>query len=336
MAYSLSGLRSRLPQPSIPSIPSLLKWLGYALFFLFCFVVFSYWTFPWDRARNKLVEEAGKRGYALEIVDMGPSGLSGATLSGVRLLFPPEPGETGAATELIVEELSVRAGLFALMRGRKALSFDAELAGGAFEGALDLGSEDELDFEAEFENLNLTQLAALRKYTFVPMRGIATGDIAIHMPTEVNESSGHFDVTIKDFTVGDGNSKVDIPGWGGLTLEEANAGDFNFQAEIQEGTMEIERAEAHGTDLQLDATGSVRLARPVKRSQLELMFRIKIEDAYKEKSPKVATALGMVEQQRQFKAAQTPDGALQYALKGSLAGRLQPTPAGNESFGPPK
>jgi type II secretion system protein N len=333
VAYSLTDLRDRLPRPSIQS---LLKWLGYPLFFLFCFVLFSYWTFPWDRARNKLVEEAGKRGYALEIVDMSPSGLSGVTLSGVRLVLPLQPGETGPAQELLVEELSVRAGLFAFMRGSKAFSFDAELAGGAFEGALDLGKEEELDFEAEFENLNLTQLAALRKYTFVPMRGIATGDVEIHMPSEVDESSGHFDVTISDFTVGDGNAKVDIPGWGGLTLDEASAGDFNFKAEIQEGTMDIQRAEAHGSDLQLDAVGSVRLARPVKRSQLDVMFRIKIEDAYKEKSPKVATALGMVEQQRQFKAAQTSDGALQYALKGSLSGPLRPTPAGQESLGPPK
>ena len=267
---------------------------------------------------------------------MGPSGLSGASLSGVRLVVPQKPGEPGPAPELIIDELSVRAGLFALMRGRKAFSFDAELAGGELEGAVDLGKEQELDFEVEFAELNLNQLGALRKFTFIPMRGTASGDIEIHMPAEAQESSGNIDVLIKDFTLGDGNAKVDIPGWGGLTLDEANAGDFNFEAEIDEGTMEIKRAEAHGSDIQLDAAGNVRLARPLKRSQLEVMFRVKIEDAYKEKSPKVATALGMVEQQRQFKAAQTSDGSLQYALKGSMGGRLRPTPAGKVSFGPPK
>jgi hypothetical protein len=78
----------------------------------------------------------------------------------------------------------------------------------------------------------------------------------------------------------------------------------------------------------------LRLQRPLKRSELNAMFRAKILDAYKERSEKVATMLELASSG--LKAAQTADGAIQYTVAGSVAGRLRPRAAGKQPFQAPK
>jgi hypothetical protein len=64
------------------------------------------------------------------------------------------------------------------------------------------------------------------------------------------------------------------------------------------------------------------------------MVRVKIEDAYKERSAKVATMLELASSG--LKAAMTPDGAIQYVIGGSAGGRLRPRAAGRLPFEAPK
>jgi hypothetical protein len=88
------------------------------------------------------------------------------------------------------------------------------------------------------------------------------------------------EITIEGLHVGDGESKLEIPGWGGLTLDKADAGNLELVVVIEEGSAKIERATSHGEDLELDVLGRARLLRPLGRSELNLMFRVKIQDAY--------------------------------------------------------
>jgi type II secretion system protein N len=309
-----------------------LKWTGYGAFFVLCFVFFAYKTFPYDRIADRLVQEAAVRGYELEIIDLTHSGLTGLTFENLRLVLPSDD-EDSLPVDVIFDELTVSTSLFSLMSDTKSYSFDAELAGGEAEGALTLG-EDNLELDAEIEDINLEAIPAVRKFTQVPLGGTLNGEIALSMPSEVRESTGNVEITIEGFTIGNGKAKLDIPGWGGLTLDRADAGNLELLATIEEGTAKIERAKAHGKDLKLDVLGEVRLLRPLKRSELNVMLRLKIEDAYKERSSKVATMLELAS--TGLKAALTADGAVQYTIAGSLGGRLRPRVAGREPFEAPK
>lgn len=334
-----------------------LPWLGYSAFFVFCFIAFAYWTFPYDRVRERIIAEAGKLGYDLEIVDLSPSRLTGATLTGVRVVLPEAggsqgsrrarrtgpppsggqpPGRGGPPPELMLDELTVRASPLSWLFGRTAVKFDATLAGGELEGRIDLGSEDDMAFDAEFSDLDLRRIPATREFIPVPLNGRATGIIDVRMPADVEESTGEVDIRIADLHVGRGETKVEIPGWGSLTVGEANLGTFELVGTIEDGSFDIKRASANGPDIKLEAAGSVELARPFRRSLLDLLVRLKIEEGYLKKSEKVATALELASQQSGFKAAETADGALQYKVRGSLGGRLRPTPAGKERFRKPK
>jgi len=310
----------------------ILKWMGYPMFFLLCFVFFAYQTFPYERLAARIVQEAQALGYEIEIIDLTNSGLTGLTFENLRLVLPSE-GEDSPALDVIFDELTVSTSLFSLVSDTKSYSFDAELAGGEADGKLVLGP-DTMEVDAELDDINLEGLPALRKFTKVPLAGTLNGDIAIDMPSEVAESTGSIEITIEDLNIGDGKSKLEIPGWGGLTLDRADAGNLELVATIEDGSAKIERATSHGKDLELDVLGKVRLLRPLKRSELNVMLRVKIQEAYKERSAKVATMLELASSG--LKAAQTADGAIQYTVAGSFAGRLRPRGAGTQPFEAPK
>ena len=308
------------------------RWIGYPIFFLACFVFFAYKTFPYERLADRLIQEAQARGYELEIIDLTNSGLTGLSFENLRVTLPSE-GEDAPPVDVVFEELTVSTSLFSLVSDTKSYNFDAELAGGEAEGELVLG-EDNMEIDAELDDIDLEALPILRKFTKVPLAGTLNGEIALAMPSEVAESTGNVEITIEGLHVGDGKSKLDIPGWGGLTLDKADAGNLELVATIEKGSANIERATSHGKDLELDVLGRVRLLRPLKRSELNLMLRVKIQDAYKNRSAKVATMLELASSE--IKAAQTADGAIQYIVAGSLASRLRPRAAGTQPFKAPK
>lgn len=313
-------------------IGRILKWAGYPLFFLVCFVFFAYRTFPYDRLADRLVQEASARGYEVEIIDLSSSGLTGLTFEGLRVVMPTNEADS-PPLDVIIDELTVSTSFLSLVSSTKSYSFDAELAGGEAEGDITIG-ENELEVEAEIEDVNLGALPALRTVTKVPLTGTLNGEVELAMPAEVAQSAGNVDLTVEGLFVGDGKSKLEIPGWGGLTLDRADVGNLELAAVIEEGVAQIERAKSHGKDIQLDALGRVRLQRPLKRSELNVMVRAKILDAYKERSEKVATMLELASSG--LKAAQTADGAIQYTVAGSVGGRLRARAAGNQPFQAPK
>jgi type II secretion system protein N len=313
-------------------IKRILKWAGYPLFFLACFLFFAYKTFPYDRLAERLVQEARTRGYEIEITDLTNSGLTGLSFEDLRVIMPAE--EDGAPPlDIVFDELTVGTSLFSMLSDTKSYSFDAELGGGDIGGDVELGAET-LELDVEIDDIDLEALPGLRAFTKIPITGTLNGEVALLMPSEPSESSGNIELTIEGLNVGDGESKIDIPGWGGLTLDRADVGDLTFIATIEDGVAEIERAEAHGKDLELDALGRVGLLRPLKRSELNVMIRVKIQDAYKERSAKVATMLELAS--TGLKAAQTADGAVQYMVAGPIGGRMRPRAAGRLPFEAPK
>ena len=161
---------------------------------------------------DRLVQEARAQGYELEIVDLTNSGLTGLTFENLRVTLPAE-GEDSPPAEVIFDELTVSTSLFSLISDTKSYSFDAEFAGGEAQGDISLG-EDTMEFEAEMEDINLEALSILRKFTKVPLSGILNGEVVLAMPSEVAESTGNVEITIEGLSIGDGESKVDIPGWG--------------------------------------------------------------------------------------------------------------------------
>ena len=159
--------------------------MGYPLFFLFCFVLFAYLTFPYERVKDFIVQEVeypegpdGKRrasGRQLEIVDLSPSWFTGAELTGVRISSPEEP--EGAPTEMSFEHVYARVSLWPLLSGETEVSFDTRVAGGDIEGTFAQG-EGFVDLDASFSSVHLRRIGPIRAKLGIPIFGRLDGDIA--------------------------------------------------------------------------------------------------------------------------------------------------------------
>ena len=144
-------------------IRRIVKWAGYPLFFLACFIFFAYKTFPYDRLAERLVREAQLRGYEIEIADLTNSGLTGLSFENLRVIMPSD--EDGSPPlDIIFEELTVGTSLFSMLSDTKSYTFDAELGGGDVEGDITLGV-DIMELDLEIDDINLESLPGLRSFT---------------------------------------------------------------------------------------------------------------------------------------------------------------------------
>ncbi|MAQ14340.1 MAG: type II secretion system protein GspN [Sandaracinus sp.] len=313
------------------------KWVGYPLFFVFCFVLFAYWTFPYERAKRFIIEkveysERGGRkvpsGYELEIVDLGPSGLTGLSATGVRLVKLPETADE-RPVDVTIEEANVSLGVLSALFGNLSVDFDVALAGGDIVGNFTQGGTT-TEIEATIDDVKLRRVGVLRGVVGLPMAGNLGGEIDLVIAEDQTQTAGTIDLAIDGLALGDGNAKLKIEGLPGegLTVERLDAGNVELFATVEEGTATIERLEGRGPDIDLDGAGSLRLLQPLPMSRLDLMIRANIKDSYKERNARTQGMFMLVDNNPRIGAAKTPDGALQYRISGTFGGRISGSPAG--------
>lgn len=321
----------------------LLLYAGYAAFFFVCFLVFAYWTFPYDRLRDFIVQEVerpagpdGRRrpsGVQLSIGELSPSWVTGVDLEDVTIVKEPEEPD-GRALRIVVEEASARVGLFALLGGETDVSFDATVGGGTIEGAYAAG-EESTSLLAELEQVQLRQLGIMSSLVGLPVGGVIDGSIDLTIADDTAQTQGDVALTIDNLQIGGG--QVPIPGMtGGLTVERIDAGKLELDMDVENGVARIQKLQADGQDLDIQGSGSVRLLRELQMSRLDLMLRVAFAEEYKTKSEhtrRLFTLLDSPLAPAELRSARTPDGALQWRLNGSFGSRIGTSPAGRARIG---
>lgn len=298
-------------------------------FFFASLIIGAYWTFPYDHVRDYIVQEVERGGRVqLEIADLEPSWLTGVDLEGVRVGLPSDDPEA-PPQEVLVREATVRVGALALMTGSTEVSFDAELDGGGhLEGSFAEG-EESTRIEAKLSSLDLRRIGMIRGAVGLPVAGRVDGTIDLTVGTEAAATEGSAHLTVRDLSVGDGETALELAGLGaGLTLEELNLGTLEFQMETERGAGRIQRLHADGEDAELWGTGSLRLARPLPRSSLDVLLRLNFKDAYRTSSPRMEGLFALLEVNPQVRPARTPNGAFQWRIQGSFGSRMRMRAAG--------
>lgn len=321
-----------------PWMKRVAKWVGYPVFFVVTFVLFAYWTFPWDRVRDYLVQEvetpmeSGRRvasGYQLEIVDLSPSWITGVELTGVRLVkLPTEPDER--PVDVTFEHVHARVGLLAALVGDLDVDFEAAVAGGDVEGHFEQSGES-LAFDVDVENVNLRRISILRSYLPLPTQAKLSGHVELALGEQPSDASGSLDLRLEGLKIGDGQAKLAIEGMGdGITVDEIDAGDVTIEAGVENGVVQLRRLQGRGSDLELAGSGELRLMRPFELSRADMLIRMRFTDAYKEKSDRTRALFSLLDLQPRLRTFKTTDGALQLRIAGTLAGRVTTRGAGGE------
>lgn len=311
-----------------PKLKKAAKWIGYPFFFLFCFLLFAYWTFPYERVRDYLVQRVETRdtpagpqptGWQLEIGGLEPSWVTGVELTGVRLIKLPEEADQ-RATDVAIPTATARVGLLALLGGEVTVDFDADVAGGHVTGTYS-ESESELHVDANIENLRLRRVSILRSFFSLPIKGQLDGEIDLTIAQEAANTNGELDLRLTNASVGDGQAKLKFGELReGVTVEEIAVGTLAIAGQVSEGVLEFSRLQGRGDDLELDAAGSVRLNRRLLNSRLDVLVRLAFADEYKDRNARTGAMFGLLDLDPRLRAAKTSDGAIQLRVTGAGPG----------------
>ncbi len=303
----------------------LLSWSAYAAFFFTCFTVFAYWTFPYDRLRDHLLQKVnGQKGpradsgnYRLQIGSLEPWWFTGVRLTDVSMTRPSDtPGAPPIRLE--VDRVTVRPSLVPLLAGRMDLNYDLRLGEGRIEGRYKK-DEETLLLESEVEEFEIAD-SGLGGLIGLPVKGRANGSVKLIVPKKLEASQGSIQLDIAGLVVGDGKTKLITENLrDGMTVETIDAGDLELRVAVRKGVGEVEKLSTAGKDLNLKGSGTIRLLQEISQSRLNLILDIAFTDAYKKRNDRTKALFELMDLNPQMKRAKSRDGSLRYRISGLLA-----------------
>ena len=167
---------------------------AYVAFFVLAFVVALRLTFPVEAVRERLILDAGARGFQVKVNDLSPSGLAGVRARGVTVT-------TSEGTRIPFEELSVGLRPWPTLMGRRAFSFDASLFDGRVVGFAEVSSTTER-YQARVTGIDLARAGVVRAATGLDLAGILSGNLDVTLdPRDPSKSSGSIEFQVKDGSI---------------------------------------------------------------------------------------------------------------------------------------
>ncbi len=313
----------------------------YPAFFLFCFSTFCYWTFPYERVRDFVVQSVELESipgtdrmrptrWRLDIVELEPSWVTGIELTGVRVQRTPED-EGDRPLDLAIPEASARVSLISLLLGSPSITFDAQVGGGSTEGSVELSGGALRALELEIADLELRRLGAMATAMGLPIGGRLSAAVDMEFPEDPQQTEGEVHATVTGLTLGDARSKLVLPRMrDGLTVDPIRAGDAQLDLVVAQGEGRVQTLRARGPHLVIEGGGTLHFATPLALTRLDLLVSADFTDAYKSSSPRTQALFTLLEGNPMVRGAQTSDGKLQLRLRGTLGGGVNASPAGRE------
>jgi type II secretion system protein N len=293
--------------------------LAYGAFALFAFVLSLRWTFPAEAMKERLIMEAGRRGWQIDLERVSAAGLLGMSAEDVKL-------ETASGLAVPVEELTASLRLLPLLAGRRSVAFDAAIYDGRVEGTADL-SGDARRVVLDLREVDLARALPLRKAAGVELRGKASGKADLTLPDGPDQRpSGRVDLTVAQAGVGGG--QLPVPGMAsGLTLPPVGLGQVVAALKLADGKGTFEKLEATGGEAEVRAEGLYFVVQPrMEFSPLSGRAKVKVQDAFWSKSGATQGLKGLAD--AALASSKGADGAWTFAVTGSVGHpRMQPAPA---------
>jgi len=235
------------------------KWLfaAYAVFGAATFTAFLVASFPYDDSVSSILSP-----FKLKLVyqEQRMSPPLGATLENVRLV-----SVANSEDQLVLESPNVTLAptLGSLLLGRPGIKVYATLFGGVAQATVRPRSG-VVNLSFDLSGLSLVQSDPLRQLGASLSGTIsAAGSAELRNPS-IPDSTGNFTLDGK-------NVALQIVSG----LPPIRLGAVTGKLALDRGTVRLERVEAHGADLELNATGTIQLAQDLPDSEVELRVSLK-------------------------------------------------------------
>lgn len=253
---------------------------------------------------------------------------------------PPSSGEDpDKAKTMFVDSLRISVPVFDLLFGKQAASLRVEAFGGTLTGSGGLGS-DGGEMEGALENLVLARIPGLGQLLPLPMTGTLTlradgrapaqkppasappppaqkGGKAPPPRLDLAKAQGQLEIHLDQGTLGDGKAKLKVPGdpflSQGLTFPKLLLGNLAGKLTVDRGRATFDQVHSRSADAEIWLDGYVELRDPFPQSELHLYLRFKPSAALIAREPTMEILSNAMA------AGKRPDGALGFAVTGSLA-----------------
>lgn len=270
----LAELRERVRALKLPPLVGWQRTAAWVGLGVFLFALFLALTFPYDAVRARIASEADAAGLWVRIDSMGPAFL-GVSARGVRVGERPD-GPGPPAQTVRVDRLTLRPSLIPW-----GVGFSASLFGGDAGGAIGTGRASKL--RVHFDHLDLAR-AGLATLTGVDAVGTVEGELSLDVPAsgpqggqpDLSQASGRLRLRGSGLEVKGGTITVPLMGqMTPLDLPPVNFGKLEAELPIERGTGTVKALRIEGPELDIQATGTVRLARALPYSEPDLSLRIR-------------------------------------------------------------
>jgi len=338
-------------------------WIGYSVFFFTALLLFIYWSFPYDRVRDKIIAEfeksqrtpPGAPRQQLTIGKLEPSWFTGVVLKDVALTtYPADPSK--APSSLRADEVRARVSFGSIFSSAKDLTFSAKALSGTIEGSIthklsanqtptpgkkDQGPKYDRTIKMDLDGVSLAELAPLRDAVGTAVGGTLKGSIDVtYGETRIDKANGTVALEVENFWVSDGKIPFKVPalkavfGSEDITLPQIVIGNVPVQISVKNGVATIEKFEGKGKDLDLNVDGRVTLRESVNESDLAMGLKFKFNDTYKKKGESTAGLLLLLDSEPKLRASKRSDGFYALRVAGPLANPIiAPQPGGGGGGG---
>ncbi|MDY7225450.1 type II secretion system protein GspN [Hyalangium rubrum] len=280
--------------------------LGYSAFAVVALIACFLLTFPYGALRARIATEGLKAGYVVRIDSLRP-GLVGLTARNVKISSPTEPlsAETRAALlsgdpdqvkmigaaelgePLIIDSLFIRPSLFPL-----GAAFHAEVMGGELKGVS--GGLKTQQLQVRLDGLDPSK-GNLKGFSGLDLEGRLSGVINLTLPpgpAGANGKPGEPDLSLADgeFSLDGQNLKLNgsVPGVGVAGsgpvallfpggLPAVPMGEVQALIRFDKGQGTVETLRTRSDQLELQATGTLRLKQRLQYSEPAMDVRLRVE-----------------------------------------------------------
>lgn len=275
-----------------------LRIVGYSAFSVFALLVAFFLTFPYEATKERARLEADAAGYFLRIGSMGP-GFFAIRASDVQISKkadtdpPPEP--------LKLDSISVGPALFP-----PGLKVKVKGLGGTITAVVSGFSSVRLKLDVEDVD---TAKGNLKGFSGIDFGGVVNGHLDVTLPKgtstgnvpaepDLSQASGTVSLATKGLAINGGSANITIPQFGPdptpVDLPKIVVGDLGGKVKIEKGLATVEELKNVSPDIELNLSGTLKLAKRLSYSEANLEVRLKPDPEFQKRLGMLGSAISFV------------------------------------------
>lgn len=292
---------------------------GWAAIAFAFFILFAWLSLPTRAIAWRIGHEAKKAGYIVDVEDVSVSLFGTVTLENVTWTYTPSRPDT-IPEKFFVKEVEIDVSFLSLLIG----NLDVEIEARRDEGLITAEysrSSDESEIHVSIEELPLYDVPKARQALGTTLMGYFALKIDLVMPeNKFAKAEGSIEITCAACKIGDGESKLYIPGSKGLkdgtVIPEIDLGTFVGKMIVEKGTAKTEvPMETKSDDVEVSVEGSIKLKDPFPKSRLDMTMKINLTDALQARSEKLRLVFQSADAKSRL---DPPEKGLGYVLSGPV------------------